>query len=241
VELLAGPITEADKLDACQRIEQTVFVEGNEYAFMYRKGAATASQLAPIIISHKEEKRFVPLITADAETTTILNEGVSAITAAGRFVLLASNVRPVTHTTTNNMDASRDKHVVWIRGGANSRKFSVTVTDAAGVDQVYSYTTMAAYYEGVLNTSDIPATATDYGKQVNDRVNAYNTAVNQHISAVAKDIAATNIATKLAALIAVDYPSAVAVGPYITMTAAGVVVTAEDGGNGDFVRAASLE
>ena len=238
---LAGPVTAADIADASGRQEQTVFVDGLEYGIVYRGAAAEESQLEPLVVVLKDTRKFVDVITADAETTAILGEGVSTITAAGRFVLLASAVRPVTHTTTNNMIPSNDKHVVWFRGGANSRKFTITVTDLLGVDKKYEYTTLPAYYEGVLDTSTVAASDPEYGKKVNDIVNAYNTAVNQHISAVAKDIAPANIATKLAALMVVDYPTARADGSYVILEQADVIVTAEDGGNSDFVRVVSQE
>jgi len=238
---LLQPITEADTTDACSRQEQTIFVDGLEYAFLYRPLDVPGSQLNPLIITAKDSRKFVEVITADAETGTILGEGVSTITAAGRYVLLASAVRPVTHTTTNNMTPTSDKHVVWFRGGANSRKFTITITDTlTSTDKTYEYSTLPAYYEGALDTSDIPVDA-NYGKNVNDRVNAYNTAVNQHISAVAKDITPSNIAAKLAAKIVLDYPTARADGAYVIVEHANIIVTAEDGGNGDFVRPCSME
>lgn len=238
---LLQPITPADTQDACSRQEQTIFVDGLEYAFLYRPKDVPGSQLNPVIITAKDSRGFVEVVEADAETRTILGEGISTVTAAGRYVLMASAVRPVTHTTTNNMTPTSNKHAVWFRGGANSRKFTITVTDTiTKVDKKYEYSTMPAYYEGKLDTSDIPVDA-NYGKNVNDRVNAYNTAVNQHISAVAKDITPSNIAAKLAALIVVDFPTAKADGAYVTIEKADIIMTAEDGGNGDFVRACSME
>lgn len=244
---LASAITDADKTDASNRIEQTIFVDGVEYAFHYRDKPAAGSQLHPLIIVNKDGKNFVPVVSADAGTTTILGNGVSAVTAAGRFVLMSSTGTKVAYSTSDNTAASANQHVVWMRGGANSRTFTVYVT-IAGVTSTFSYTTLAAYYGGVLDTSDIPVfdpppstPNPQYAKLVNDRVNAYNTAVNQHISAVARDITPENIATKLAALIAAAGISCTAEGPYIKIISANTVVTSDDGGNGEFMRAVSRE
>jgi hypothetical protein len=247
---LAGAITAEDTEDAANRVEQTVFVEGTEYAMHHRSGNYVGSQIHPLVIVNKDTKKFVPVVHADAGTLTMLSEGVSSIAAAGRFVVLASANRPVQYTLTDNTLPSAPLHVVWVRGGANSRTFKVFVT-IAGVTQTFAYTTLPAYYQGALDTSDIlpyndpPTNSVPnplYGKLVNDRANAYNTAVSQHIAAVALDIAPANIALKLANLmIAAGYTGVVADGPYIRIGIADAVITVDDGGNGDFMRAVSHE
>ena len=243
---LAAAISAADKADAASRVEQTIFVDGIEYGFHYSEYAHPGSQMEPVVVVNKGLRKFVPVVLAADGTAATLADGIRTITAAGRFVLLASSTRPVQHTTSDNMDASRDKHVVWVRGGANSRKFKVFVI-IGGVEQAFEYETMAAYYQGVLDTSDIPVESPpgtpnpNYTKLVNDRVNAYNTAVAAHISAVALDITPQNIAAKLAALIAAAGITCTADGPYIKIESANTAVTADDGGNGEFMRAVSLE
>ena len=244
---LGSPITLADRTDAATRAEQTIFVNGIEYALHYREGVAAGSQLSPLTIVNKDTQRFVGVVSADTETTDVLAAGISTITAAGNFVLLGSADRKVAYTTTDNMAASAIQHVVWMRGGANSRTFTVYVT-TAGVTTPYSYTTLSAYYQGVLDTSDIPVfdpppstPNPQYSKLVNDRVNAYNTAVNQHISAVAQDITPENIAQELTALLVAGGITAAVEGPYIKIFATDTIVTVDDGGNGDFMRAVSRE
>lgn len=246
--ILAAAISQADRDDASSRPEQTIFVDGKEYAFHYRDAAHPSSQLYPIVVVNKDSRQFVPVVAADTDTTTTLGNGISTITAAGRFVLLASASRPVAYTTSDNTAASSHQHVVWMRGGANSRTFKVFVS-IAGVEQTFAYTTKAAYYEGVLDTSDIPlfdppgstTPNPQYAKLVNDRVNAYNTAVSQYISAVAKDITPENIALKLSELIVAAGITCTVDGPYIKIESANTVVSADDGGNGDFMRAVSTE
>lgn len=246
---LAGAISAADRTDAGSRVEQTIFVDGIEYGFMYRDKPQPGSQIYPVTIVNKTSRNFVQVVSAGPSTDTVLGAGISTITAAGRFVLLASASTPVAHTTTDNMAALSGAHVVWVRGGANSRTFKVFI-NIGGVEQVFAYTTMAAYYQGALDTSDIPPYDDPptnsvpnklYTKQINDRVNAYNTAVSQHISAVAADITPQNIATKLAALITAAGITCSAQGPYITILSGNTVVTCDDGGNGDFMRAVSQE
>ncbi len=240
--VLPQPLTPACLQDARSRLEQTIFVEDEEYCFHYR-GESTpeieGSTLHPIVLVNKDTHKFFP-VASTPETREALNEGISSITAAGRFVLMSSATRKVEYTLTDNMAASAHQHVVWVRGGANSRTFTV-YANISGVDKKYEYTTMSSYYEGALDTSGVPATDPEYGKKVNDIVNAYNTAVNQHISAVAKDIAPSNIASKLAALMVVDMPSARADGPYILCEHPDTVITADDGGNGEMMRAVSRD
>lgn len=243
---LLNPVSAADRADAASRVEQTIFVDGVEYGFHYSKTAQPGSQLAPVVVANKGIRKFVPVILADDGTPATLAAGISTVAAAGRFVLLASSTKAVEYATADNMAASKDKHVVWVRGGANSRKFKVFVI-IGGVEQTFEYETMAAYYQGVLDTSDIPVEDPpgtpnpNYTKLVNDRVNAYNSAVAAHISAVALDITPQNIATKLAALISAAGITCTADGPYIKIVSANTVVTADDGGNGDFMRAVSVE
>ncbi|ANH51099.1 tail protein [Pseudomonas phage VSW-3] len=244
---LARAITQADKDDAARRVEQTIFVDGTEYAFHPRRNSHPSSQVHPLIVVNKDTKKFVT-VTAHQDALTILGEGVTAVTAAGKYVLLSSATRPVQHTVSDNVAPTAHLHTVWIRGGANSRTFRIDIT-IGGIVKQFAYKTMSSYYEGVLDTSDIPAFIggdqtkpnPEYGKLVNDRVNAYNTAVNQHLAAVAKDIAPENIAIKLTQLIQAQGINAAAVGPYVLVAHGGTSLSCDDGGNGDFMRAVSNE
>lgn len=248
---LASIITEADRTDAKSRNEQTIFVGNREYSIITRPDDVPGSQIDPVVCIDKGAQNFTRTFYTD-NARAILGNGVSTVTAAGNFVLLASNKTAVVASTTDGLAATADLHSVWVRGGANSRTFSITITDTTTlVEQRYEYTTMSAYYEGVLDTSDIPPYNDPptnsvpnplYGKLVNDRVNAYNTAVNQHISAVALDITPQNIAQKLADLIEVDYPTATGVqDSSIAIALAGKIITADDGGNGELMRAVSKD
>lgn len=248
---LSRAINSVDRADAANRTEQTIFVDGVEYACHYTEKEQSGSQLPPLIMVNKDTKSFVPVVAGNSSTEQVLASGISTITAAGKYVLLGSTTSAVQYSTTNRLSETSEQHVVWIRGGANSRTFKVFIS-LNGVEQEFVYTTKAAYYQGVLDTSDIPlfdppgstTPNPSYSKLVNDRVNAYNTAVSQYISTLAQDITPENIASKLAALIMTAGISANADGPYIrivTANALAAVVSVDDGGNGDFMRAVSQE
>lgn len=238
---LAGPITVGDKESASNRREHTIFVEGVEYSLLVPSTSDTATQLDPVIVVNKETRKILPIV-ADAPTLANLRQGVSSVCAAGKFLLMSSAQRATAYTLADNMTPTSNLHVVWVRGGANSRTFSVTVTPNGGSPVTRSYTTMASYYEGRLDTSDLNPSDPNYVKLVADRQNAYQTAVNQHIAAVARDIQPENIAAQLALQINTVWPgTAGRIGSYIHINLANVVVTAQDSGNGELMRAVSNE
>lgn len=233
--------------DLAARLEDTLFLHGVEYALFRRDGTVPASGAPPIIMVNKGSRKFVPT-RLSAEAEAIAREGVSSVCTAGKFVLLAAAKRPVTHSVTDNIAPTAKQHVLWFRGGAYSRTYIVTATTPAGVEKKYEYTTMKSYYDKPLDTSDIPhlkpdgsGPNPDYNKLVNDRSNAYNSAVNKHIADAAKDITPENLATKMAELLRVDYPTAKSDGPYVLLDAEGVTLSGDDGGNGEFLRTASRD
>ena len=240
---LTHPIGPLELRDAATRAEQTLFIDGIEYSVMYPK-ASTGSQLNPVIVVNKNTRKFIPVVYADANARTELTGGITSVVAAGKFVLLSSAAIPTTYTQTNPWNATRQKSVIWVRGGANSRAFSVTI-DASTGPATFTYTTMPAYYEGVLDTSDIDPLLPGpeprqpdplYSKKVNDRVNAYNTAVNQHLAAVAKDITPANIALKLTEKILAAGITVGCIDSYILIDQDLKSISASDSGNGDFIR-----
>lgn len=84
--------------------------------------------------------------------------GVSAITAVGRYVFAAGNDIVPTATSTALWAATSNARqtAVWIRGGAYSRTFSVTVTHTSLGDVTVTYTTPESSYPGTLDTSLVP-------------------------------------------------------------------------------------
>jgi hypothetical protein len=128
---------------------------------------------------------------------------------------------------------------VWVRGGAYSRTYTITVIKD-GVSRVASYTTPSSAYQGTLDTSDIPAGATDYQKQVNDRVNAYNSAVTKWIGTASAAIQPAAIANQLAQAVT-DLASGIGVavvGSTVVLDTTGITgVQANDGGDSTLLRA----
>lgn len=247
VSLVPGPLSSMTP-DLSARTEDTLFINGVEYALFRRDGSAPPSDAPPIIMVNKDTRKFQP-VELSQEAATIARVGLSSVCTAGKYVLLAAAKSPVSYTTKDNVAPTAMKHALWFRGGAYSRTYVVTVTTPAGVETKYSYTTMKSYYDKPLDTSDIPHLKPgdptqpnpDYNKLVNDRSNAYNSAVNKHIADAAKDITPENLASKMAELLKATYPTARAEGPYVLLEAANVTLSGDDGGNGEFLRVASRD
>lgn len=243
--MMLEKLDDDDRADLMRRNEVTFFIDDIEFACLYRTAKRVGSKVPPLVIVNKDAKGFMP-VRVSAAAAPVLADGITTLCTAGRYILIGANSKATSYTLTDNLAPSAGQSVVWVRGGAYSRTFIITVT-VGGVAKNYEYTTMKSYYDQPLDTSDIPhldpndpeKPNKDYQKLVNDRTNAYNSAVNKHIADAAKDITPENIAEKLADLIKVDHPSVMVDGPYITFDIAGAVVTADDGGNGDFVRAVS--
>lgn len=242
---LGYPLLEQDLADASARREHTLAVEGVEYSIMHAT-QYYASNIEPIIAVNKDTGKLVKPFWCSQNALNIARYGITSVCAAGRFVLMSSAVSPVRHGEGKPWEGSHHAQCVWIRGGANSREFTIYAT-VGQVEHKFSYRTMAPAYEGALDTSDIPINLPgggpdpEYAKKVSDRVNAYNTAMTQHLSKVAADITPANIAAKLAALMQPILPTANAIGPYVVLLQADAILTADDGGNGDLMRAVSRE
>lgn len=241
-------LTPAVQADLSSRMEDTIFIKGVEYATFRRDGTVPASTAAPILMVNKDTRKLFP-VELSAGAARIARAGISSVCTAGQYILMSGAKAPTQHTVTDNVKPTSNLHVLWVRGGAYSRTFTVTATDAAGAQLTVSYTTMKSYYDKPLDTSDIPhkdpADPTkpnpDYNKLVNDRSNAYNSAVNKHIADAAKDITPENIAQKLAGKLKALYSGTKADGPYILAKVQGITMSADDGGNGEFIRAASRD
>ncbi|WYW04344.1 tail protein [Pseudomonas phage vB_PpuP-Kurepalu-1] len=222
-----------------------------DYSLMYRPVAKpSGSTMPPLICIRKSDGVILDVLTAAADTANViaqLDGGVSAVGNVAKYLLLAPNNRAPDATVVDKVEVTgvADWSAFWIRQGAYSRTYTIKATTTAGVVYTASYTTPSSYYPGTLNTSDIPATATDYQKQVNDRVYAYQTAVNQWIGTSAAAIQPQNIALQLGdRLVAAGYsPSVGGVGvngSHIVVTNA-KAVEVDDGGDGTFMKGVARE
>lgn len=196
----------------------------------------------------KTNGEFIPVVyNNDTSINELLAGGVSAAVNVGRYLYIAGNtVVPKVNTMDvwNNED-NLSRIAATIQVGAYSRKFSVKLVRADGSTVTGEYTTPSSSYGGSLDTSDIPLYKPDgttpdpeYQKKVNDRVNAYNSAVTAWIGTAAAAITPTNIAAKIAE----DFrnkglASASNIGSTVVLTEAGFIgADGTDGGDGSLIR-----
>lgn len=141
----------------------------------------------------------VPGAPQRALTETSMFKGIAAACQVGRYMLFCPNETPF--AVPSELDAwaasANTSTALEIKQGIPNRTYSIRyVVD--GQPYTATYTTPSSTYSGTLNTSDIPATASDYQKQVNDRVNAYNSAVTAWITFAATNTRPFAIAVNLA-------------------------------------------
>jgi len=215
----------------------------SDYTMLVRRGPKVSGSVAGLLHCYnKTGNTNVPVTIngADLDITTLLEAGVSAVTQVGRYVLIASNGHIATGVATDlySVTANTRYGAAWVRGGAYSRTFTVTVSRASVPDVVVSYTTPASSYQGVLDTSAVDFSDPDYQKQVNDIVNAYNGEVTAWIGTAAAAVQPEAIAEELKDLLVAAGIYCARVGSNIvideaTLTGLGV----NDGGDGTLMRA----
>lgn len=252
--LLTGVTRSAATIQDCRNFrEQSLYLGSNEYSISFRgKVRVNGSTMPGLVVFDKSAGAILPVnySTADSKLVNSLITGINSVTSVGKFVLLAAKTVSPTYTTkdlVNDNDGIQGAVAAWIKGGSYSRTYTLSVKSAR-TGQVFTvqYTTKASYYPGTLDTSDIPATVPDpadpaktipnpnYQKLVNDRVYAYQTAVNQWIGDAAADIAPANIAQGL--VNALFAAGAVGIGiarldSHICMTDVSAI-SIDDGGDG---------
>jgi hypothetical protein len=242
INLSAGDtITPLMKSDIRLYREYSFFHLGKEYSLIYRSGAAQAPTALPAFICYcKTDSKFLKVVYADKDAALApwINGGISALTTVGDYMALAANTLGPGYSVTDKFAATQTQGVAWIRGGAYSRTYTLKITRNGDNRQfAVSYTTLASSYPNLLDTSDIPVSGNDqYQKQVNDRVNAYNSAVNKWIGDAQKSITPQNIAANLmASLQAQGYVNIGQVGGAIFMDQI-TSLSCDDGGDGTLFR-----
>lgn len=184
---------------------------------------------------------FLNVSYANTNTENILKQGIGAITQVGKYLLLAPNLPTAQAAGTDAWMATtnRRRGVIWVRGGAYARKFKVAVI-LDGTLYGAEYTTPSASYGGILNTSDIPYGDPDYTKRVNDRVNAYNSAVTAWIGTSGAAVQPPQIAAALATALENNTGNQglfVARGAHIYAEYNGLfAISVDDGGDGTLLR-----
>jgi len=224
------------------------YVAGVEYDLIYRTdydtetfGTATFAWCF-----NKDERKFIPVQYATGDTTLnqLVTGGVSAAVNVGKYVLLAGNtITPTWSPETPHADPDNQRYLAaWVRGGAYSRKFKLTLTRQDGTKLEVEYKTLSASYPELLDTTDILVSDTEYQKKVNDRVNAYNSEVTKWIGTAAEDITPENIATKLKdLLIAAGVTASAVSGTVVVDDTDFIEIEADDSGDGTLFRGVGNE
>lgn len=249
-ELFVSGSNEASVADASNLRTYKFSVGLDDFTALYRHSPRTAGAAIPSMsVFNRRTKKFLPVVSSSAEIVqSILQNGAVALVNVGRYLLLAPRGRLPSYTVSTTSKALQGPDVsvngcVWVRAGAYSRTYRLTVTYTSGTVVTVEHTTKPSAYPGILDTSDIAATDPEYQKKVNDRVHAYNTAVSQWIGEAAEDIRPENIAGNLyLALVAAVGAGAAGVlsgDGYIQFTSPHAVRSASisDGGDGTHVRA----
>lgn len=119
-------------------------------------------------------------------TTEAMFKGIAAACQVGRYMLFMPNSTDFVVPTEIDTWASVQNNPVAfeIKVGVPNRTYKITAV-VSGVNYVWTYTTPSSAYNGTLTTTDIPANDPEYQKKVNDRINAYNSAVTQWITTAA--------------------------------------------------------
>lgn len=212
-EIVAGTNTTAMAIITSDTAGHKVypFSAGGLYYDLIYRTRATPGQLDGYFgfVYSKSEKKFIPLSInrSSGMTTKLLDGGAAAVTSVGDYLLIAPNGNTASAGGDDRFAATNHTLVAWVRSGAYSRRYRITLPRAVGAAITVEYTTPPSSYPTVLDTSDIPVTsvdgtgASDYQKRVNDRVNAYNSAVTKYIGDAAAAVTPAAIANALHALI----------------------------------------
>lgn len=217
-----------------------------EFVVLHRTQARpVGSDLPLMLVYDRTNNSWMTTVRppVDAELDKLESGGISAITNVGRYLFMAGHTTDTAATTTEVWDAdpNRGQATLWVRGGAYSRIYNVIATRTDGVTFTFSYATPPSSYQGTLTTADIPASDPEYAKKVNDRVNAYNSAVTAWIGTASAAIQPDAIAQQLA-------NAAVAAGlPYNQLKGSTIgwnnvkALQVTDGGDGSLLRGVAQE
>lgn len=216
---------------------------GKEYVVLYRAGTrpVTANPMPLLLVYSKTDNTFLNLSrnVTDALLDNLETGGISAITSVGRYLFFAGNSTVATGSSAASWDNTfnLDKAVVWVRGGAFSRKYRVKVRKQDGTVASVEYTTPTSSYQGLLVTSDIVATDPEYTKKVNDRVNTYNGQVTQWLGTSTAAVQPAAIAAQIASLLSAQGLGVIVSGSHVCFVTPGQVRSLEvdDGGDGSLI------
>lgn len=226
--------------------------DGREYALLYRRKASTSGSASFAFLYDKTGESFIPITYENSSwVDTLVSGGASSLAAIGAYVYIAGNTTIPAESSTNLWQEAGNLHrlAAWIRVGKFNTVYTVTLHRADGTTTQVTYKSVTASYPGVLDTSDIPFYESDgttadpaYQKHVNDRVNEYNSAVNEWIVSSAEETRPEYIAEKLSDLLVdVGVASTYLKGGILIDDSEYVDITVDDEGDGTTFYAAGQE
>lgn len=138
----------------------------HDYTVLYRSGARpVGSTLPPILVYDRTENKFLGYVRpgTDADLDKLEADGISAITAVGKFLYLAGNtvVPTIEYTQVHGSNANKETTAVWVRGGAYAQEFKAVCYMSDSSVKTISYTTPTSSYPGTLDTSKVPTQVKD--------------------------------------------------------------------------------
>lgn len=252
-EFLVGAGTLAEfGTEAGAMREYTFVIDGVEYCLLFRTKASTKGKPTFMYLYNKTTDRFMPIVYENSTwVDQLVSGGATCMASVGRYVYIAgrTTIPQITITDVWDVTSNLSKMVAWIRGGAYSRTFSITLTRPDGTKLTVSYKTKPSAYPELLDTSDIPfyepdgtTPREDYQKDINDRVYAYNSAVNAYIGEAAEDITGENIAQKLVDELLLEGVAASRQDSTVIIDDADFVdISSDDGGDNTLIRAVGKE
>lgn len=244
--ILSQAMTAAQTAYARNYREYSFFINGTQYSLVYMSAERSNTDTLPFCyVLNKLTGKFLTVVLGDR---TALEPwvfgGISAVTTVGQYIAMASSSLGPGYSTNDVYASQNTNGVAVVRGGAYSRTFSLTVVRSTdNTSFSVTYTTLAQSYPNLLDTSDIPlingdgSTNTNYQKLVNDRVNAYNSAVNKWVGDAAKSVQPESIAANIAsALAAKGFTSYYVSGGSIALSNC-KALSVDDAGDGTLFRA----
>jgi hypothetical protein len=184
---------------------------GREYALIYRRKPSALGNATFAFLYDKTGEEFIPIIYENSDwVNQLVSGGASSLAALGSYVYIAGNDNRPDATNVNLWEAeeNRQRLAAWIRTGKFNTVYTVTLHRADGTTLIVTFQTVTAGYPGTLSTADIsfflPGGSTpdpEYQKNVNDRINEYNSDVTAWIRTSAEQTRPEYIAEQLSDLL----------------------------------------
>lgn len=195
--IMSQPVAGTEGVDQPGWRSTDMTVAGTEYSLTYvEQYPGGSADDGDLICVNKSSGVALPVV-ADLDDFTYIPP-LGPATGLGRFAVFAPDLSTSRLSETNDWatEDNQKRHLIWIRGGAYSRTFRFALI--RGNEKFWiEYTTLQASYPFTLDTTDIPSNDPDYTRKVNDRTNAYNSAVNDWIGKALADVQPANIAGRL--------------------------------------------